>query len=188
MWPSQLLGFERNNLSHLLTKLKEKGKKNWISMIAIGLTGINRIAPNLNKKFLFDDAVTAVDSPNKALELLGLKGDNGNGNELVMKVNMIITDYSMPGMTGYDLLRKIKESERLRDIPVVIMSSENIPSRISRCLADGAEEFFLKPVQLSDVDKLKPHLLRGKAKDFCKFQQRLLNWYPDAGKLFHSCV
>jgi two-component response regulator (ARR-A family) len=47
-------------------------------------------------------------------------------------VNLIITDYCMPGMTGYDLLKKIKESSSLRDIPVVIMSSENIPSRINR--------------------------------------------------------
>lgn len=31
-----------------------------------------------------------------------------------------------------------------------------------RCLEEGAEEFFLKPVQLSDVNKLKPHLLRAK--------------------------
>jgi two-component response regulator ARR-A family len=47
-------------------------------------------------------------------------------------VNLIITDYCMPGMTGYDLLKKIKDSSSLRDIPVVIMSSENIPSRINR--------------------------------------------------------
>jgi len=133
--------------------------------------------------------VTAVDSPNKALELLGLSGnENANENELGMKVNMIITDYSMPGMTGYDLLKKIKESEKLKDIPVVIMSSENIPSRISRCLEDGAEDFFLKPVQLSDVDKLKPYLLRSKFRNFCKFQQRLLSWYPDAGNSCQNCV
>ncbi|KNA10862.1 hypothetical protein SOVF_140430 [Spinacia oleracea] len=135
--------------------------------------------------------VTAVDSPNKALEFLGLKGNQGCFDEsLANKVNMIITDYSMPGMTGYDLLRKIKESERFRDIPVVIMSSENIPARINRCLAEGAEEFFLKPVQLSDVDKLKPHLLRSKVKDFCKFQQhrRLLTWYSDNQNLCQRCI
>ncbi|XP_047314372.1 two-component response regulator ORR3-like [Impatiens glandulifera] len=48
------------------------------------------------------------------------------------EVNMIITDYYMLGMTGYDLLKKIKESSSLKSIPVVIMSSENVPSRISR--------------------------------------------------------
>ncbi|XVF82228.1 hypothetical protein PTKIN_Ptkin16aG0028400 [Pterospermum kingtungense] len=49
-----------------------------------------------------------------------------------VEVNLIITDYCMPGMTGYDLLRKIKGSSSFKDIPVVIMSSENIPSRINR--------------------------------------------------------
>lgn len=49
-----------------------------------------------------------------------------------LEVNLITTDYSMPGMTGYDLLRKIKESKSLKDIPIVIVSSENIPSRINR--------------------------------------------------------
>ncbi|KAB1993100.1 hypothetical protein ERO13_D13G004300v2 [Gossypium hirsutum] len=100
--------------------------------------------------------VTAVDSGTKALEFLGL---NNNDHQDV-EVNLIITDYCMPGMTGYDLLRKIKESSSFKDIPVVIMSSDNIPSRINRCLEGGAEEFFLKPVQLSDVNKLRPHLMK----------------------------
>ncbi|KAL8160986.1 hypothetical protein V2J09_012475 [Rumex salicifolius] len=112
--------------------------------------------------------VTAVDSGSKALELLGLMGNqeefsdsDSDSMSPDLAVNMIITDYSMPGMTGYDLLRKIKESENLRCIPVVIMSSENIPSRINRCLEEGADEFLLKPVQLSDVDKIRPHLLKN---------------------------
>ncbi|KAL0007147.1 hypothetical protein SO802_008649 [Lithocarpus litseifolius] len=119
--------------------------------------------------------VTAVDSGSKALQFLGLLEDEHNDalassvslndHHQDVDVNLIITDYCMPGMTGYDLLRKIKESKSLKDIPVVIMSSENIPSRISRCLEEGAEEFFLKPVQLSDVNKLKPHLLKGRDKE-----------------------
>ncbi|MBA0881008.1 hypothetical protein Goshw_015766, partial [Gossypium schwendimanii] len=100
--------------------------------------------------------VTAVDSGTKALEFLGLNNNDHQDAE----VNLIITDYCMPGMTGYDLLRKIKESSSFKDIPVVIMSSDNIPSRINRCLEGGAEEFFLKPVQLSDVNKLRPHLMK----------------------------
>ncbi|KAE8655641.1 Two-component response regulator ARR5 [Hibiscus syriacus] len=107
--------------------------------------------------------VTAVDSGSKALEFLGLNDesiDNEEEDDRQVGVNLIITDYCMPGMTGYDLLRRIKQSS-FKDIPVVIMSSENIPSRINRCLEDGAEEFFLKPVQLSDVNKLRPHLMKG---------------------------
>ncbi|XP_021774373.1 two-component response regulator ORR5-like [Chenopodium quinoa] len=120
--------------------------------------------------------VTAVDSGTKALELLGLQG-----NEL--EVNLIITDYCMPGMTGYDLLRKIKESENLKDIPVVIMSSENIPDRINRCLEEGANEFFLKPVRSSDVDKLKPHLMRSKSRDQYSLDNQKSNYETQEEKI-----
>ncbi|KAH7521587.1 hypothetical protein FEM48_Zijuj07G0049100 [Ziziphus jujuba var. spinosa] len=46
------------------------------------------------------------------------------------KVNLIMTDYCMPGMSGYDLLKRVKGSS-WKDVPVVIMSSENVPSRIN---------------------------------------------------------
>ncbi|KDP37824.1 hypothetical protein JCGZ_06726 [Jatropha curcas] len=118
--------------------------------------------------------VTTVDSGSKALQFLGLNEDDQSNSETPsvspnnhqeVEVNLIITDYCMPGMTGYDLLKKIKESSSLKNIPVVIMSSENVPSRITRCLEEGAEEFFLKPVQLSDLKKLTPHMLKTKIKN-----------------------
>ncbi|KAL8493820.1 hypothetical protein ACS0TY_024838 [Phlomoides rotata] len=111
--------------------------------------------------------VTTVDSGSKALEFLGWQEDEPLNHQEV-EVNLVITDYCMPGMTGYDLLKKMKESSFLRNIPVVIMSSENVPSRINRCLEEGAEEFFLKPVRLSDVSKLKPHMMKAKEKDIEK--------------------
>nr|XP_043610250.1 two-component response regulator ORR9-like [Erigeron canadensis] len=126
---------------------------------------------NLDRKLIerllktFSYHVTAVDSGTKALEFLGLQDveefTSFSPNPEV-EVNLVITDYCMPGMTGYELLRKIKESTSLKDIPVVIMSSDNIPARINRCLEEGAEQFFLKPVRLSDVDKLKPYLSKNK--------------------------
>jgi two-component response regulator (ARR-A family) len=60
-----------------------------------------------------------VDSGSKALEFLGLNGENELRDSKPasvspdpyhqhIEINMIITDYCMPGMTGYDLLKKIK--------------------------------------------------------------------------------
>ncbi|KAJ8549383.1 hypothetical protein K7X08_033090 [Anisodus acutangulus] len=103
--------------------------------------------------------VTVVDSGSKALEFLGLLSEENGAQVRQVGINLIITDYSMPGMSGYDLLRKIKGSSYLKDIPVIIMSSENVPSRINRCLEEGAQEFFLKPVKQSDVNRIKPHLM-----------------------------
>ncbi|KAK8934909.1 Two-component response regulator ARR3 [Platanthera zijinensis] len=98
----------------------------------------------------FRHRVTAVESGVRALELLGMDPD----------VSMIITDYWMPEMTGFELLKRIKESKELKKIPVVIMSSENVPTRITMCLKEGAEEFLLKPVQQSDVSRLFSRLMR----------------------------
>ncbi|XP_015070104.1 two-component response regulator ARR15 [Solanum pennellii] len=109
--------------------------------------------------------VTAVESGTRALQYLGLDGEKSSMGIDGLKVNLILTDYSMPGMTGYELLKKIKESSVLSKIPVVIMSSEKILPRIDRCLEEGAEEFLLKPVKLSDVKRLRDFILRGEGDD-----------------------
>lgn len=105
--------------------------------------------------------VTAVDSGRRALQFLGLDEEKSSSVGFdALKVDLIITDYCMPGMTGYELLKKIKESSTFREIPVVIMSSENVLARIDRCLEEGAEDFLVKPVKLSDVKRLKDYMMR----------------------------
>ncbi|EPS57603.1 hypothetical protein M569_17215, partial [Genlisea aurea] len=120
--------------------------------------------------------VTAVESAGRALQFLGLDGDPTSLELDELKVNLIITDYSMPGMSGYELLKKIKGSKRFSQIPVVIMSSENILARIDRCLREGAEEFLVKPVKLSDVERLRDFVLKGgkkkKVERDCKRKSR----------------
>ncbi|KAE9603934.1 putative response regulator and transcription factor RR-A-type family [Lupinus albus] len=132
--------------------------------------------------------VTCVDSGDKALKYLGLNQDIDNTKSLTsiesscllpqplqeegMKVNLIMTDYCMPGMSGYDLLKRVKGSS-WKDVPVVVMSSENVPSRISMCMEEGAEEFLLKPLQLSDLKKLQPFFM--KSHDNCCEQESTNN-------------
>ncbi|KAI3673469.1 hypothetical protein L6452_39588 [Arctium lappa] len=105
--------------------------------------------------------VTVVESGSRALQYLGLDEDENPDRFDDLKVNLIMTDYSMPGMTGFELLKKIKNSSTLREIPVVIMSSENSLTRIDRCLEEGAEDYLLKPVKLSDVTRLKDSIFKS---------------------------
>ncbi|KAJ0104744.1 hypothetical protein Patl1_17951 [Pistacia atlantica] len=112
--------------------------------------------------------VTAVESGIRALQYLGLDGGKSSVDFDALKVNLIMTDYSMPGMTGYELLKKIKESSAFREIPVVIMSSENILTRIDRCLEEGAEDYIVKPVKLSDVRRLKEFIIKGELEENSK--------------------
>ncbi|KAL2492990.1 Two-component response regulator ARR17 [Abeliophyllum distichum] len=105
--------------------------------------------------------VTTAENGLRALEYLGLGDDRQSSvTNNASKVNMIITDYCMPGMTGYELLKKIKESSNMKDVPVVIVSSENVPTRINKCLEEGAKMFMLKPLKYSDVKKLRCQLMQ----------------------------
>ncbi|CAL9040076.1 two-component response regulator ORR1-like [Musa acuminata AAA Group] len=102
--------------------------------------------------------VIAVDSGEKAMEVLGLSGVTiGRPHFNEQKIDVILTDYCMPHMTGYDLLKAIKEHDSLKSIPVVMMSSENDPQRISRCGGIGAEDFILKPLKVKDVQRLRTY-------------------------------
>ncbi|RAL42307.1 unnamed protein product [Cuscuta campestris] len=92
--------------------------------------------------------VTTADCGHKALELLAT---------LAPKVDLIVTDYSMPGMTGYELLKFIKASPSMKHIPVVILSSDNLPARINECKERGAQDFLIKPFKISDVKKIMPN-------------------------------
>uniref|UniRef100_A0A0D9W5D2 Response regulatory domain-containing protein n=1 Tax=Leersia perrieri TaxID=77586 RepID=A0A0D9W5D2_9ORYZ len=97
--------------------------------------------------------VIAVDSAKKAIEFLGLKEEGRKEQE--QAIDMVLTDYCMPEMTGYELLKAIKALSPLKPIPVIVMSSENEPQRISRCLNAGAEDFIVKPLQSKDVQRLR---------------------------------
>jgi CheY-like chemotaxis protein/chemotaxis signal transduction protein len=61
----------------------------------------------------------------------------------------VLLDLSMPGMSGEDVLREIKADPMLRDIPVVIVSSER--TRGEACLAAGAAGFLAKPIRAEDL-------------------------------------
>ncbi|KAL0249515.1 hypothetical protein GEMRC1_004745 [Eukaryota sp. GEM-RC1] len=67
------------------------------------------------------------------------------------RTDLIISDYMMPEMDGYELLKNIKSTENFKRIPVVIMSAFDDPSMVIRCVEAGAEDYLLKPVIFATV-------------------------------------
>ncbi|RZF59432.1 response regulator [Sphingobacterium corticibacterium] len=60
-------------------------------------------------------------------------------------VDLILSDYTMPEMNGYDFLVMLKQNEFLKNIPVVFLSGEDSSSTRIKILESGAEDFILKP-------------------------------------------
>ncbi|KAJ8537927.1 hypothetical protein K7X08_014467 [Anisodus acutangulus] len=149
------------------TKLVDMLAQTWVIFLASDEPHVLAVDDNLVDRKLVERLlkkssckVTTAEDGLRALEYLGLaahqdSSTNSNGS----KVNMIITDYCMPGMTGYELLKKIKESSIMKDVPSVIMSSENIPTRINQCM-EGAQIYMLKPLKHSDVESLRCQIMQ----------------------------
>ena len=78
----------------------------------------------------------------EALETLGLE----NGGVLVPQASprVVFLDLKMPRVDGWEVLRRIRESPRTADLPVVVLSSSDRREDIRRCYEMGANSFLVK--------------------------------------------
>lgn len=60
-------------------------------------------------------------------------------------VDLILLDMIMPGMDGRETMRCIREQETLSKIPIIFLTSDSSYETEAQCLADGAEDFIVKP-------------------------------------------
>lgn len=68
--------------------------------------------------------------------------------------DLILLDVLMPGMTGFGLLERLKDSEDWRHIPVIMVSALEDENGVVNCIARGAEDYLTRPVS--------PTLLRAR--------------------------
>ncbi len=62
---------------------------------------------------------------------------------------IVLLDLSLPGTDGREVLRDIKADERLRTIPVVVLTTSNDKRDVRMCYRDGANSYMHKPVDVT---------------------------------------
>lgn len=106
---------------------------------------------------LVEDHVETQEMFKFALEMAGFEVSTaGNGIKLIKKIreylpDLIVMDVMMPWIDGYDLCRAVKETQDLKDIPIVIVSAKVAPEDIQTGLAAGAEDYLEKPVEIDEL-------------------------------------
>ena len=73
---------------------------------------------------------------------------------------LIVLDLNMPILNGTQTLRKIKDDERFREIPVVIYSTSINSIEREECFKLGALEYLVKPSSFSDSVEIAKKLRR----------------------------
>ena len=95
--------------------------------------------------------------------------------------DLILLDIRMPEMDGYEVCRRLKADERLRDIPVLFISALNEVEDKIRAFAQGGVDYVTKPFQGEEVrSRVATHLrLRRLLLDSEQRNQVLIDELPD---------
>lgn len=76
----------------------------------------------------------------------------------VNNVDVVITDLNMPQMDGLELVKAIREDERYKDIPIIMVSTESGDVDKDAAKKLGASSYIVKPVPqerlLYEIEKL----------------------------------
>ncbi len=84
--------------------------------------------------------------------------DGGAALEVLSRVkpDIVLSDVMMPGMNGFELCRRIKETPEWHDLPVVLLTAKASDSSHLDGLATGADDYIVKPF---NADVLRARLV-----------------------------
>jgi PAS domain S-box-containing protein len=68
--------------------------------------------------------------------------------------DLVLLDAHLPDMHGEEVLRQLREDPATREIPVVVISADAMPDRVSKLLAAGARAYLTKPLEVRRLLKL----------------------------------
>jgi CheY-like chemotaxis protein len=77
-----------------------------------------------------------------------LRGESPHGGRLLP--DLILLDLKMPGVSGLDVLRFMREDPQLRVIPVVVLTTSGRDEDVLQAYYFGANEYVTKPVRSED--------------------------------------
>ena len=74
-------------------------------------------------------------------------GDGEEALEVLNRswVDIVLTDINMPRMTGEELVRNMHQDEMMKEIPVVVVSTDSTEIRIKTMINLGAKGYVTKP-------------------------------------------
>jgi len=70
-----------------------------------------------------------------------------------VRPDLFSLDINIPGVSGIDFLEFLRHREDLKDIPVVMLSSDAADLMVDKAMALGADAYVTKPVALEELEE-----------------------------------
>lgn len=102
----------------------------------------------LQKNRLDNELVVCLDGED-ALAFLFCEGRHAQRDPTELP-EIVLLDLKLPGLTGLEVLRRIRSDHRTRSLPVVILTSSSQDRDMVESYALGANSYVQKPVNFSD--------------------------------------
>jgi len=67
------------------------------------------------------------------------------------KPDLILLDINLPGMSGYEVLKKLKQNKNTSNTPVIAISANAMPTDIKKGRDAGFIEYITKPIDLKQL-------------------------------------
>ncbi len=66
-------------------------------------------------------------------------------------IDLILLDWNMPGLSGYEVLQSLKADEALKNIPVMMVTTESEKRSIVAAIKAGAINYMTKPFSVEEL-------------------------------------
>lgn len=88
----------------------------------------------------------------------------GNGLQALERIgrkryDLILSDWNMDGMSGFDLLKALRADPRTQETPFILVTAEAKRENILAARAAGASGYLVKPFKLDVLEKTLDHVL-----------------------------
>ncbi|TYH54694.1 hypothetical protein ES332_D09G187500v1 [Gossypium tomentosum] len=80
--------------------------------------------------------------------------------DLTNHIDLILAEVGMPSLSGLVLLSKIMSHKTRKNVPVIMMSSQDSMNLVFKCLSKGAVDFLVKPIRKNELKNLWQHVWR----------------------------
>ncbi|WP_075293251.1 response regulator [Pararhizobium arenae] len=84
---------------------------------------------------------------NGSSALTYLLGEDGTGARHGGRPLLLLLDLNLPDMTGINILERLRASDHMRRMMVIVLTTTDDPSEIHRCYDLGANVYVTKPMQ-----------------------------------------
>lgn len=101
------------------------------------------IEKNLRRAGVHNEIVAL---PDGASAIAFLFGPDGTGRVNKGRPMLILLDLNLPDMSGVDILKRVKQNQHLRLLPVVVLTTTDDKNEIQRCYDLGCNVYITKPV------------------------------------------